>query len=66
MDDIRRENIPDATTQELYDEAMELLDGQVKAAHITFDAIAEGSPIRPQRTRKRKRRTPRQMGYTAT
>jgi len=53
----------DVTTQELFDEAMTLLNGQVKSAHAVFDAIAEGS-YRPQRTKTRKRR--RQMGHTAT
>jgi hypothetical protein len=60
----------DVTTKELYDHAIARLDVQVRLAHETFDAIASGDVVigtitKPHK-RNRKRRSPREKGYTAT
>lgn len=58
----------DVTTRELYDHSIAHLNAQCEDAAKAFDAIASGDVVTGtiKKPRKRKRRTPRQMGYTAT
>ena len=54
------------STQELYRQAIDHLNAQVRDARDAFEKIATGKVRKPvPRKRTRKKRSPRQMGYSA-